>query len=114
MAAKTHSELLGDFKLVVTPAQMYSTASLLEKNINKSQKSLERIIRLVSNTASYWEGDAAYNERSKFDGEKENFERLISNLLNYAVELKLMTGLYEDSEKGSAEIAQSLPSNVIK
>ncbi len=114
MGEKKHSKMLGDFELVVTPAEMYKTASLLEKNVNKSKKSFERITTVIESTSSYWEGEASEQERGKFRGEKDNFSALISNLLNYAVELKLMTGLYEENEQGSTQLAQSLPSDVIK
>lgn len=103
----------GDVELVVTPEQMYSSASLIEKNIQSARTAFDSMLNDIKSTSSFWEGSAADKERMRFENESDNFASLISNLTNYVTELKLITNIYEAGEQISVADSQALQSNVL-
>ena len=109
---KTTSIIPGSIELVVSPEQMYATASLIENNIGTARIEFNSMLSDIKAT-SYWEGAAADKERARFENESDNFAALISNLTNYVAELKQITGIYEMSEQISAVEAQSLMSDIL-
>ena len=112
MSKKT-SSALGSVELLVSPEQMYSAADLIEKKIQNARNAFSGMLEDVRATSSYWEGDAADKERQRFAQEEGNFDAVIKNLINYATELKIITGIYEASEKASVMSADALPTNIL-
>ncbi len=111
--SKKSSAALGDVELVVTPEQMYQAASLVEQNIKSARTAFDDMLNNIKATSSYWEGAAADKERSRFSDESENFSALITNLNNYVKELRMITGIYESSEKDSVAEACSLMTDIL-
>lgn len=110
---KKKSSTLGSVDLLVTPEQMYSAADLIEKKISNARNAFDGMLDDVRATAAYWEGDAGDKERQRFAQEKGNFDALIKNLINYAAELKIITGFYEANEQAAVMTADALPANIL-
>lgn len=109
----TNSAYLGNVELIVTPEQMYQAAGIIENNIRESRNAFDSMLNDIKATTAYWEGDAANKERSRFEGESDNFSALISNLNNYVTELKLITQIYQTGEETSVTEAQSLMADIL-
>lgn len=113
MSETKYSGALGEVTVTVTPDKMYAAASAIEDKVNSSKRAFESMTNLIKATSRYWEGDAAEGERRRFENQNENFQNLISNLNNYVVELKTITGFYEINERDIQNSAQSLQADVI-
>lgn len=113
MSANTYNTSFGEIELTVTPDKMYAAADLLEKTTANVRRELEQLQQTAQLTSSYWKGSCAEKERGRFKAEDENFYHLIENLKNYALELKIITGLYVAGEQGAVTTAKSLEANVL-
>lgn len=108
-----NSSMLGSVELLVTPQEMYAMADLLENNVSLSRNAFDKLQQTIQSTSGYWQGDAAEKERLRFENESDNFSALVSNLINYAAELKTITGLYETTEQISVTDANVLPAGIL-
>lgn len=103
----------GNITITVTPDKMYQTASLLEEKAKNTDSLLDELINTMKNTIRYWEGNVAETERSKLNVEESNFKCIVTNLKNYAYELKNITAIYETAEKENINESSCLPSNIL-
>lgn len=113
MSSSKLSASFGELALSVNPTEMYNKASGIEDKIKSSGQTFERMIKCIQETTRYWEGDVADNERKRFENQNENFQKLIANLNNYVTELRMITNIYENSEKVTEAYAQSLQSGIL-
>lgn len=113
MSNKSLDASFGNVELTVTPEKMFAAADSISKRINTMNQAFEKMIDLVKNTSSYWEGDASDQGRGLFENENDNFINLVSNLNNYVSELKALTSIYVTTEETLTEYAQTLPDNIL-
>ena len=92
---------------------MLEKASEVEAYVKRMQSRFDELDRIINRTSGYWNGDAGDKYRSVFGDDKDERTRIINRLQEHVTDLRAMAGVYAQTEKEVASIAQSLPAEVI-
>lgn len=90
-----------------------SRADDARQKIAAMQQNLETITELVTDTSSYWMGDAGDLFRIIFREQQEEMAEMIQRLNKYPDDLLQMAGVYEEGESEAAMITGQLPYDAI-
>lgn len=90
-----------------------SRADDARQKIAAMQQNLETITELVTDTSSYWMGDAGDLFRIIFREQQEEMAEMIQRLNKYPDDLLQMAGVYEKGESEAAMITGQLPYDAI-
>ena len=99
--------------LKVTPEVLTRMAGDIEKQIQDISNQFNMIESDISQTRSYWEGEASDTHKSQYDSLKDDINEAVKRLRSNPVNLLQMAGLYTETETQMEAAAQSLSSDVI-
>lgn len=95
-------------QLRVDPKELKGISIRIEDQIKRVRDNLQSIKDTMSQTGSYWYGDAAEADRSEFTGLREEMDTLISNLTNQPQKLRQIAGIVEIAENQNVTLVQGL------
>ena len=81
--------------------------------ISNMQQNFESIADLITETSSYWMGDAGDLFRTVFNSQREEMTTIINRLNEFPDDLLQMAGIYEEGEAEASAITEQLPNDVI-
>lgn len=81
--------------------------------ISKMQQNFEAIADLITETSSYWMGEAGDLYRSIFENQRDEMTAIINRLNEFPDDLLSMAGIYEEGEAEAAALTEQLPIDVI-
>ena len=81
--------------------------------ISNMQQNFESIADLITETSSYWMGDAGDLFRTVFNSQREEMTTIINRLNEFPDDLLQMAGIYEEGESEASAITEQLPNDVI-
>ena len=95
-------------QLRVNPEELKNISIRIEDQAARVRSNLQSIKDTMSQTGSYWYGDAAEADRSEFTGLREEMDTLISSLTNQPQKLRQIAGIVETAENQIVTLAQGL------
>lgn len=95
-------------QLRVDPEELKNISIRIEDQAARVRNNLQSIKDTMSQTGSYWYGDAAEADRSEFTGLREEMDTLISSLTNQPQKLRQIAGIVETAENQIVTLAQGL------
>lgn len=95
-------------QLRVNPEELKNISIRIEDQAARVRSNLQSIKDTMSQTGSYWYGDAAEADRSEFTGLREEMDTLISNLTNQPQKLRQIAGIVEIAENQNVTLVQGL------
>ena len=95
-------------QLRVNPEELKNISIRIEDQAARVRSNLQSIKDTMSQTGSYWYGDAAEADRSEFTGLREEMDTLISSLINQPQKLRQMAGIMESTEGNNVILANGL------
>lgn len=99
--------------LKVTPEQLINAANEITDQISNMKLAFQALDSEIMNSTSYWEGDASSLHQRNYKTIKNEIETILKVLVNRPDDLLKMADLYKETEKVNAEIAKSLPNNLL-
>ena len=101
-----------DFVLKVTPEELITAAQDISKQISNVEQAFRNTGNTISNSLSYWEGDASRLHQKKYKDLEPEIAALLEKLKKRPVALLKMAGLYKETETLNTQEAQKLPDNI--
>ena len=95
-------------QLRVNPEELKNISIRIEDQAARVRSNLQSIKDTMSQTGSYWYGDAAEADRSEFTGLREEMDTLISSLINQPQKLRQIAGIMESTEGNNVILANGL------
>lgn len=99
--------------LKVTPAILKTKAAEIQTDIRAMENEYKSIQDIISRTTGYWIGVAGDKARREFDSQKEEMQNVLRRLKEHPVDLLIMAGVYEQTERNVLAQNQSLATDVI-
>lgn len=97
----------------VNPETLNSTASEFGTQASSLQNLTGQMMNLVNGLTSAWQGEASTAYISKFQGLQDDMDKMFRMIQEHSTDLQEMATTYINAESQSAEVAQSLSSDVI-
>lgn len=95
-------------QLRVTPEVLKNISIHIEDQASRVRNNLQSIKDTMSQTGSYWYGDAAEADRSEFTGLREEMDALINSLSKQPQKLRQVAGIIEKTESVNVVLAHEL------
>ncbi len=103
----TNSEI----EILVTADQLKIKADDATSSITQMEAVFGSLKNLVTQTASYWDGEAASRFRSMFREREKDVDEMLSRLKKQPAKLLEIAGIYVENETQVTEEHGRLPSN---
>ena len=100
-------------RIVVSTQRLLEAAENVDSRTEQMRKAFDSIERIVDNMRSYWEGDG---QQSSYAAYKRKTDRIRAALVRFTEEtnsLRIMAGVYEDTEAQVTENNLRLSDDVI-
>lgn len=97
--------------LRVTPQELQRTSSSFSARGKSIASTTERMMTLVTNLSSMWEGDASMAYIKTFQGLQDDILRINTKIQEHASDLNEIAVNYIQSENTSMEANSALPTN---
>lgn len=104
---------MADIQIKVAPQVMRRQANDFGESVSKIRTCYESLKRTAEATKGSWVGDAANAYRSYVKKIDKDVQEILKRLGEHPVDLLKMAELYDAGEQKAAEIASSLPTDVI-
>lgn len=104
---------MAEITIRVNPEVLISKASDIERGLQAIERDLRNINTQITNSKSFWEGDASNAHQERYQRINAEIEKLMPKLTKNPSNLLQMAGIYRSAERDSQAVAQSLPSNPI-
>ena len=98
----------------VSPEEMERKSDEMHTKIQHMQTSLRNLRDRVNKSTSYWQGDAANKYRSAYKSYENEINTMMKKLNEHSSDLLAMAGIYREAENANAQLANTLPDNVIE
>lgn len=102
-----------DVSFRVTPEVLQEKSQQIGAEVSTLRTLFSDTEQMVSNTRSFWQGEAGDAHRAAYDSQKELFSTMVNRLQEYVTDLNQIAGNYIQFEKEVKEIQDALPSDVI-
>lgn len=100
---------MADIQLNVSPDTLRSKAQEITERIGKIENHWNRIYQAISNSKTYWQGEAGDQHRKYLKDNDDDVRNLIKRMREHPGDLQTMAGIYVEAE----EKASALPDDVI-
>ena len=100
--------------LKVKPEVLKSKSNEISQNINKIERQLDNIGKVIIGTKKYWEGDASNMHQKHYKTFQDDIPMVIKRLKEHPTDLLKMANIYDETEKTNQSLATKLPSDVIQ
>lgn len=98
----------------VSPEEMERKSGEMNAKIQHMQTSLRNLRERVNKSTSYWQGDAANKYRSAYKSYENEINTMMKKLNEHSSDLLAMAGIYQAAESANAQLANTLPDDVIE
>lgn len=98
--------------LKVTPEQLKTKATVVEKQIQDVEKAFDEIEKVIKASKKYWIGDASDKHVQSFEELTDDISTVIKRLKEHPVDLQKMAGVYEEVENSVQQMAAALPTDI--
>lgn len=112
MSSTTNSSM-GSAVIKVTPEVLIQKAEVVKGKISTMQTAFTNMMNTVSKSNSYWVGDAGDAHRKVYKEYEPEITEIFNRLTEHVTDLNAMAGVYSEAEKAVAEVAESLPTDLI-
>ena len=102
-----------DIVIKVDTDQLLSAADDVEKRIRQLEKSFADMEEKISSTLNFWEGEGASSFIAAYRGKREMVNTALRRFRENAVDLRVIAGVYTQSERDATENVAVLPSDCI-
>lgn len=102
-----------DIQLKVNTEKLREVSESVSGNITTINDNFNGIYFIVDSSVSYWDGAAADKARKLFNDKKESVNDIIKRLREHPRDLMTMAGVYDLAESESANISNTLTTDVI-
>ena len=109
----TISPSLGAAVIKVSPEILVEKANVVKGKISTMQTSFSDMLSSVSNSNSYWIGDASDAHRKVYKEYEPEITEIFKRLSEHVIDLTAMAGVYSDAEKAATEVARNLPTDLL-
>ncbi len=99
-------------ELSVTPEEVRQKAAKMNEEAMAAEADYKQLCALVSETASYWEGEAGTAFRQSMENLKPSVDAINKQLQTYSVRINDMMTQYENAEDESVGLSRSLSSDI--
>ena len=99
--------------LKVTPEELQTTSDAVKTQMGAIERNWRGLCEIVDASGAYWEGDAGDCGRRLLANIREDVQTIIKRLNEHPTDLLKMAGIYKDTESKAADMANTLPDNVI-
>ena len=103
----------GSIILKVEPTILKNKATEVERYTKTLETEFESIQDIVAKTTGYWIGIAGDKARQDFASQKDDTATIIKRFMEHPIDLMVMAGVYEETERQVTERNQSLETDVI-
>ncbi len=94
--------------LKVSVQQLSSLSTRFGSIANDTRRLTTNMLNLVNNSSSIWRGDAATAYKSKFNGLKNDMDKIYKAIDEYRNDLSKIASNYQSAEEANKGQAQSL------
>ncbi len=98
--------------LRVTPEELRTVAGDITAEVHSIKTCLRNIDSEVTDTQSYWRGDASEKHISNYQEMKPNIDVIVRELEAAPPDLLKIAGLYEETEEINVQLAFELPADI--
>ena len=102
-----------DGHIKVNTATLHNQANTVANLINMVKENFSTLQETVNGTNSYWIGEAGDAHREKYAKQQSKFDEAIRRLTENVTDLRIMAGVYDDTERQALSEAESLIGAVI-
>lgn len=100
-------------RIKVETAAMEARADAAQQKIQAVRERFSKIGEIVSNSRSYWEGDAGDAHRREYQEYQEEIEEALLRFQENVTDLRKIAGIYKEAADQTAQLSYDLPSDVI-
>ena len=104
---------MADIQLKVDPDVLKSKSQEITSQIGKIENYWNRIHDTISNSNSYWQGEASDYHRKYLKDNDDDVKNLLKRLKEHPRDLQTMAGIYVEAENTASQMASALPDDVI-
>lgn len=98
--------------LNVNTDDLKGQASKVSACVSDISKCVDTLARTLSGTKSYWQGEAADQYRSEYEGREQEMQQLMQRLEDYPTKIMQMAGVYDQASQSNEQIAGKLKPNI--
>lgn len=95
--------------LKVSPEEMQAAASELSGYVSTMNECFQQMKNTMSQTASYWVGEAGNAHRALYQEQVQKTEEIIARYTEHVRDLNTMAGVYSEAESQAEAKADELP-----
>ena len=95
--------------LKVSPEEMIAAASELSGYVSTMNECFNQMKNTMSQSVSYWVGEAGDAHRQLYEEQVEKTEEIISRYTEHVRDLNAMAGVYTEAETTAQAKAEELP-----
>lgn len=99
--------------LKVKPKELKNKADTITSSINRIEKEINDIGRIILGTKKYWEGDASDKHQKYYKAIEEDIPTVLKRMKEHPKDLLSMAQIYETTENTNQQMANKLPENII-
>lgn len=99
--------------LLVTPEELLSASSAFATNMSSVQSITTAMMEIVTQTSSYWEGEAREAYVNKFNQLQDDIEKIHKMIQEHVTDLETMAKTYQEAEQKSMDTANQLAGDVL-
>lgn len=99
--------------ITVSTEQLRSISDEVDRQIDRVQRAFEEIGTRITGTASYWEGNGRQAFYTAYQRKTDRIKTSLDRFREQTRDLRVMAGIYEESETAATELTESLSDNVI-
>lgn len=100
-------------RIKVETAVLEARADSVQQKIQAVKGRFEKMGEVVSNSCSYWEGDAGDAHRREYQEYRDEIEEALKRFQENVTDLKKIAGIYRDAADATEQLGRDLPSDVI-
>ncbi|MBE6002433.1 MAG: WXG100 family type VII secretion target [Eubacteriales bacterium] len=100
-------------RIMVSTERLLEAADEVDLRINQMRKAFDAVEKRIENMRNYWEGDGQISSYNAYKRKTERIRTALARFSEQTNDLRVMAGVYQDTESKVTQENQKLSDNVI-